>query len=134
MRADLGVRTNAKRRGRPPGRGGLPLSSRSVTPFALEGGHRLARLDHDCRWLTAATALSHDLRRKFLDRLAGCGYRLLCLGPEFGLAECRPSTSLIHRKEHRPGCDFGSLSTAIYILRLRGEAISQAVTTIFVST
>ena len=86
MRADLGVRTKCEAT-RPPGRGGLPLSSRSVTPFALEGGHWLARLDHDCRWLTAATTLSHDLRGKFLDRLAGCGYRLLCLGPEFGLAE-----------------------------------------------
>ena len=86
---------------------GLRLSRLPVTPFALEGGHRLARLDHDRRRLTAATTLSHDLRRKFLDRLVGCGHRLLCLGPEFGLAERRPSTSLIHRKEHRSECGFG---------------------------
>lgn len=74
------------------------MSRRSVTRFALEGRQRLARLDHDRRRLTAATTLSHDLGGKLQDRLIGCGHRLLSLGPELGLAECRPSTSLFHRK------------------------------------
>src|ERR1043165_7634362 len=66
---------------------GLRLSRLSVTPFALEGGHLLARLDHDRGRLTSATTLSHDFRGKFLDRLGGCGHRLLSLRSEFGLAE-----------------------------------------------
>jgi hypothetical protein len=70
----------------------------SVTPLTLEGGQGLARLDHDRRRLTAATTLSHHFSGKFQDRLIGRGYRLLSLDSEFGLAECRPSTSLFHRK------------------------------------
>ena len=66
---------------------GLRLSRLPVTPFALEGGHLLARLDHDRRWLTAATTLPHDFRGKLLARLGGCGHRLLSLRSEFGLAE-----------------------------------------------
>ena len=76
---------------------GLRSPSRSVTPLTFEGGNRLAGLDHDRRWLTAATALPHDFGGKFQDRLIGCGYGLLSLGPELGLAERRPSTSLFHR-------------------------------------
>src|SRR5262249_16065414 len=109
-------------------------SSPSVTVFALEGWHRLAWLDHDRVRLTATTTLPHDLRRKFLDRLIGCGPCLLSLRSEFRLAECRSSLSLLHRREHRPEWGLGRFCTAIYILRLRGEAISQAVTSIFGST
>jgi len=68
-------------------RPGLRSSRLSVTPFALEGGHLLAGLDHDRGWLTAATTLPHDLRGKLLDRFGGCGHRLLSLRSEFGLAE-----------------------------------------------
>jgi len=65
--------------------------------LTFEGGNRLAGLDHDRRRLTAATTLPHDFGGKFQDRLIGCGYGLLSLGPELGLAERRPSTSLFHR-------------------------------------
>jgi hypothetical protein len=76
---------------------GLRSPSRSVTPLTFEGGNRLAGLDHDRRWFTAATTLPHDFGGKFQDRLIGCGYGLLSLGPELGLAERRPTTSLFHR-------------------------------------
>jgi|SRR5262245_4955641 len=82
-----------------PGRGlKLRSASRPVTPLTLEGGQRLARLDHDRRRLTTATTLSHDFGGKLQDRLVGCGHRLLSLGSELGLAESGPSTSLFHRK------------------------------------
>src|SRR5947209_5575733 len=61
-----------------------------TTSLALEGGHRLARIDHDRRRLTAATALPHNFRGKLLDRLVGRSHRLLSLGSEFCLAERGP--------------------------------------------
>jgi len=67
-------------------------------PLAFEGGHWLARINHDRSRLTAATTLPHDFGRQLLDRLVGGGHRLLSLRSEFGLAECRPWTSLFHRK------------------------------------
>jgi hypothetical protein len=84
-----------------------------TAPLALEGGHRLARIDHDRSRLTAATTLPHDFRRKLLDRLVGRSHRLLSLSSEFGLAECGPSTSLFHRKNITLDVVSGRLSTAI---------------------
>src|SRR5262249_53215574 len=84
---------------------GLRSPSRSVTPLTLEGGNRLAGLDHDRRRLPAATTLPDDFGGKFQDRLIGCGHSLLSLGPELGLAECRSSTSLFHWKSIIPNVD-----------------------------
>jgi|SRR5262245_4011943 len=78
-----------------------------AAPLAFEGGHGLARIDHDRGRLTATTTLPHDFGRQLLDRLVGRGHRLLSLSSEFGLAECGPWTSLFHRKNITLECGLG---------------------------
>ncbi len=67
-----------------------------VAALALELGRRLAGLHHRRAELTAATTLSHELRRQLHNGSSSCCHGLIALGSELGLGKRWSPTPLFH--------------------------------------
>jgi hypothetical protein len=87
----------------------LASLSRLVAALALELGRRLAGLHHRRGGLTAATALSHELRRQLHDGFGRRRHGPIALGSQLRLCQRWSSGSLLHSGALIPGARRASL-------------------------